>query len=70
MLVLSRKAGEQIIIGDNICVTVVAVRGNQVRIGINAPGEISIVREELFEPPAFGAGPVVDAPLPDRSALQ
>lgn len=49
MLVLSRKAREQVIIGDNICVTVVAVRGNRVRIGIDAPGEVSIVREDLCE---------------------
>ena len=47
MLVLSRKLGEQIVIGDNICVTVVAVRGSQVRLGFAAPEEVSIRREEL-----------------------
>ena len=52
MLVLTRKAGEQFVIGGNICVTVVAVRGKRVRIGIDAPGEIHIAREELYEPPA------------------
>ncbi len=57
MLVLSRKAGEQVIIGDNICVTVVAVRGNQVRLGFDAPGEVRIAREELYEPPAVARDP-------------
>ena len=52
MLVLSRKAGEQVIIGDNICVTMVAVRGNQVRLGFDAPAEVRIARAELYEPPA------------------
>ena len=47
MLVLSRKLGEQVVIGDNICVTVVAVRGSQVRLGFSAPEEVSIRREEL-----------------------
>ena len=47
MLVLSRKANEQIIIGDNIRLTVVSIRGNQVRIGFEAPLSVSIFREEL-----------------------
>ena len=47
MLVLSRKLGEQVVIGDNICVTVVAVRGSRVRLGFSAPDEVSIRREEL-----------------------
>ena len=48
MLVLSRHVGEKIIIGDNIIVTVVEVRGNCVRIGIEAPKDIPILREELL----------------------
>jgi carbon storage regulator len=48
MLVLSRKVGEEIIINDNIRVTVVAVRGNQVRLGFTAPREVPIQREELL----------------------
>ena len=52
MLVLSRKAGEQVFISDNILVTVIAVHGNQVRLGIDAPGKIRIAREELVEPMA------------------
>jgi carbon storage regulator len=47
MLVLSRKLGEKIVIGDNIVVTVVKVDRNQVRIGIEAPGDIPVYREEI-----------------------
>jgi carbon storage regulator len=47
MLVLSRKVNEQIIVGENILITVVSIRGNQVRIGLEAPPEVPIFREEL-----------------------
>ena len=47
MLVLSRKSHEQIIIGQGIEITVLAIRGNRVRLGINAPPEVPILREEL-----------------------
>jgi carbon storage regulator CsrA len=47
MLVLSRKIDEQIIIGDDIRITVVSIRGNQVRLGFEAPPRVSIFREEL-----------------------
>ena len=50
MLVLSRKPGEQIVIGDSIVVTVVQVRGGQVRIGFEAPDSVSILREEIVPP--------------------
>lgn len=49
MLVLARKVGQQIIIGDNIEVTVLEVRGEQVRLGINAPRTIAVHRSELLK---------------------
>jgi carbon storage regulator CsrA len=51
MLVLSRRIGEQIIINDDIVVTVVSVKGNQVRLGFTAPQSVSICREELLASP-------------------
>lgn len=51
MLVLSRKLGEQVMIGDNVCVTVVAIRGHRVRLGVSAPEEVSIRREEVPRSP-------------------
>ena len=49
MLVLSRKVGERIRIGDEVTVTVVRISGGGVRLGIEAPAELSIIREELHE---------------------
>ena len=49
MLVLSRKIGEKIVIGDNIVVTIVDIRGDKVRLGINAPSEIPVHRQEVYE---------------------
>lgn len=48
MLVLTRRAGESIIIGNDIVVTILEVRGDQVRIGIDAPRTVSVHREEIF----------------------
>jgi carbon storage regulator len=56
VLVLTRKCGDGIVIGDNIRLTVVAVCGNQVRLGVTAPREVSVRREEL-NPQAAGFGP-------------
>lgn len=50
MLVLTRKLGERIFIGPNVCVTVVRVEGGQVRLGIEAPRHIPVVRSELVPP--------------------
>ena len=47
MLVLSRKTGEQILIGDNVTVTIVRIGPNNVRVGIDAPDDVNIVRKEL-----------------------
>lgn len=49
MLVLSRKKGQSIIIGDQIEITVVDIQGDIVRIGINAPREVAVYRQEVFE---------------------
>ena len=51
MLVLSRKSGERILIGENITITIVRIGPNNVRVGIDAPRDLNIVREELITPP-------------------
>lgn len=49
MLILTRRVGESLMIGDEINVTVLSIRGNQVRIGVNAPKDVSVHREEIYE---------------------
>ena len=62
MLVLSRKLGEKIVIGDNIIVTVVKIDRNQIRLGIEAPHEIPVYREEI-------APNRIGKPVADEAAL-
>jgi carbon storage regulator len=49
MLILTRKVGESLIIGDDVSVTVLGVKGNQVRLGVDAPKSISVHREEIYK---------------------
>ena len=65
MLILTRRVGEAVMIGDEVSITVLGVKGNQVRIGINAPKDVAVHREEIFErikaEPAVNAVPTVGA---------
>ncbi len=72
MLILTRRQGERVVIGEEILITVMGVSGHSVRLGIEAPAGVSIYREEIWlavkeEPPA---GPDVDAGSPPPGAPQ
>lgn len=49
MLILTRRVGETVYVGDDVTITVLAVKGNQVRVGINAPKSVAVHREEIYE---------------------
>jgi carbon storage regulator len=73
MLILTRRVGESVVIGEDVTVTVLGVKGNQVRIGINAPKTVAVHREEIFERIKSGRGPgesdSAGAPTDDQPSL-
>lgn len=70
MLILTRRVGETLMIGDQVTVTVLGVKGNQVRIGITAPKDIAVHREEIYQriKQEHEAGGGAAPPLPDEPA--
>lgn len=71
MLILTRRVGETLMIGDEVTVTVLGVKGNQVRIGVNAPRDVAVHREEIYERikrEQAGAGVGQDLPMMSQAA--
>lgn len=65
MLILTRRVGESVVIGDDISVTVLGVKGNQVRLGVNAPRDVSVHREEIYAKIQQEEGASADETSPD-----
>ena len=64
MLILTRRVGETLMIGSDVAITVLGVKGNQVRIGVKAPKEVAVHREEIFEKIRHENGTDVPDPAP------
>ncbi len=69
MLVLSRKPGERILVGNDVVITIVRIGPNTVRLGIDAPGHMNIVREELCDPAVIEAAASQASSNPDRRVI-
>lgn len=65
MLILTRRVGETVVIGDEVQVTVLGVKGNQVRLGVNAPRDVSVHRQEIYERIREEKGQGTAAPGPE-----
>lgn len=70
MLILTRKEGESLRLGDDITVTVVSVKGGNVRIGIDAPRDLAVHREEIYEKISEGEGAVQEASNADADSAK
>ena len=68
MLILTRRVGETLMIGDSVTVTVLGVKGNQVRIGITAPKDVAVHREEIFQRIHRGEHPATGSQAPAAAA--
>ena len=69
MLILTRRVGETLMVGNDVTVTVLGVKGNQVRVGINAPKSVAVHREEIFAR-IQRENAAASTPLPDASASE
>jgi len=69
MLILTRRVGETLMIGDSVTVTILGVKGNQVRVGITAPKDVAVHREEIFQRIGREGSTAGGDPSPDTSGL-